>query len=60
MIPYLCRPIGHNSNATILSDRKKAIDFPIYKGRDHSLVSNYRPVSCVDKAIPAGPYTELE
>jgi hypothetical protein len=46
MIPYLARLLDVTvNNVAITSDWKKAIVFPIYKGGDRSLVSNYRPVS---------------
>jgi len=45
MIPYLARllDITMNNNA-IPGDWKKAIVVSIYKGRDRSVVGNYRPV----------------
>jgi hypothetical protein len=46
MIPYLARLLEITiNNATITSDWKKAIVFPIYKAGDRSEVTNYRPVS---------------
>jgi hypothetical protein len=46
MIPYLARLLDVTiNNATIPSDWKKAIVFPIYKGGNRSQVSNCRPVS---------------
>jgi hypothetical protein len=46
MIPYLAPLLDITvNNATIPSDWKKAIVFPIYKGGDRSLVTNNRPVS---------------
>jgi hypothetical protein len=46
MIPYLARLLDVTvNNATIPSDWKKAIVFPVYKGGDRSLVTNYTPVS---------------
>jgi hypothetical protein len=46
MIPYLAKllDITMNNNA-IPGDWKKAVVIPIYKGRDRSVVGNYRPVS---------------
>jgi hypothetical protein len=46
MIPYLARllDITTNNNA-IPGDWKKVILVPIYKGKDLSVVGNYRPVS---------------
>jgi hypothetical protein len=48
MIPYLARllDITMNNNA-IPGDWKKAIVVSIYKGRDRSVVGNYRPVSLI-------------
>jgi hypothetical protein len=46
MIPYLARLLDITiNNATIPSDWKKAIVFPIYKRDNRSLTSNHRPVS---------------
>jgi hypothetical protein len=45
MIPYLVRLLDKAiNNATIPSDWKEAIVVPIYRGGDHLLVSDYRPV----------------
>jgi len=46
MIPYLARLVDNTSNNNVIPDDcKKAIVVPIYKGRDRSVVANYRPVS---------------
>jgi hypothetical protein len=39
------------NNASIPSDKKKAIMVPIYKRGDSSLVSNYRPISLTSVVI---------
>jgi len=45
MTPYLARllDITMNNNA-VSGDWKKAIEVPIYKGGDRSVVGKYRPV----------------
>jgi len=46
MTPYLARQLEKSlNNATMPSDWKRATMVPIYKGRDRSAVSNYRPIS---------------
>ena len=46
MIPYLARLLDITMiNGTLPADWKGAIVFPIHKGVDRSLITNYRPVS---------------
>ena len=46
MIPYLARLLDITiNNGTLPADWKQAIVFPIHKGGDRSLITNYRPVS---------------
>jgi hypothetical protein len=46
IILYLARLLDITiNNATIHSVWKRAIVFPVYKGRDRSLDTNYRPIS---------------
>jgi len=46
MIPYLARLLGIIlNNGTLSADWKRAVVFPVHKGCDRSLVTNYRPVS---------------
>jgi len=46
MIPYLARLLDNTmNNNAIPGNWKKAIVVPICKGRDRSVVGNYRPVS---------------
>jgi len=46
MIPYMERLLDITiNNGTIPRDWKKSHCFPVYKGGDHSVVKNYRPVS---------------
>jgi len=45
MIPYVVRLLDITmNNNTIAGDWKKDVVFLIYKGGDHSVVGNYRPV----------------
>jgi hypothetical protein len=41
----ICMVTGHNNNATIPSDWKRARVVSIYKGGDQLIVTNYKPVS---------------
>jgi len=46
LIPYLLRLFDIKMhNGTLSADWKRAVVFPILKGGDRSLVTNYRPVS---------------
>jgi len=46
MIPYLARLLDITmNNCTLPADWKRAMVFPVHKGIDRSLVTNYRPVS---------------
>ena len=51
MIPYLARLLDITmNNGTLPGDWKKATVISIHKGRDRSLVTNYRPVSLTSVA----------
>jgi len=46
MIPYLARLINITvNNGTLPADRKGTMVFPVHKGGDRSLVTNYRLVT---------------
>jgi len=46
VIPYLARLLDMTiNNGTLPADWKRALVFPIHKGSDRSLVTNYRPVN---------------
>ena len=48
MIPYLARLLDITmNNGTLPGDWKRATAIPVHRGRDRSLVTNYRPVSLI-------------